>query len=505
MCVIEHKTYIYQDHRRQTLQKHTRCNNAPAGGLCNHVRVKSTESARVEERRPNVERPSSSMTNIITADGREYQYFPLSRRSSKRSSTGRRSTGNSGRQSPIDSLVSMSPSPLASRAVRPRAPSPLAPRPDRRVSFHEPAMTRAEMPDGTAVYTVPPSIGMPRPIVNEKSRRTLDHKSSISSLTNEIDDTEPPFAPPLRRPSIKRSRRPSGLNLGLEAANSSPSSQSSPGLSDLPKVYRDPPAAGTAYASQPGSNTYRPLEDLAREEEETQAGLVRDALAATERRQQERLSREMRHSARKHSQDLSRESSPEGKAKHRQATAATLTGDSSKSARKQERDREIDRRIEAEMAQIKREAEAAERRRLEYQQQQQQQYPSSPTSARVYTYMPTASPTTISKRPISARTMTDTSSPTISARTPRYGSAIVHQPILPRDPLAEQGERVIQREQARVADSANRMTEMLGNTRLYDEAYDDGMQMIGESSVRSGSGRRYVRDERRRKRDSHAQ
>ncbi|KAM3419697.1 hypothetical protein BST61_g3030 [Cercospora zeina] len=502
MCVMEHKTYIYQDQRRQTVHDYSRCNNAPPGGLCNHVRVKNSDAARVEERRPNVERPSSSSTNIIMADGREYRYYPRSRRSSKRSSTGRRPAGNSGGQSPIDSLVSTSPPQLPSRTVRPRAPSPPAPRSERRVSFHEPVVTRAEISDGTAVYTDPPSLSMSRASINEKSRRSLHHTSSISSLTNEIDDTEPPSAPPLRRPSIKRNRRPTGLDLGLETAKTS-SSQSSPGLSDLPKIDRDRPSAGTTSPPlRSGSSTYRPLEDLAREEEERQARLVRDSLAATEQRQHDRLSRHVRQSARKHSQDLSRDSPSEEKAKHRQATAAILTGESPKNSRRQERNREIDRRIEAEMAQIKREAEAAERRRVEYQQQQ---YSSSPTSARVYTYMPTSPPTTISRRPISARTVTDTSSPTPSARTPRYGSAIVHQPIRPRDPLAEQGERVIQREQARVADSAQRMAEMLENTQLYDEAYDDGMQVIGEPSVRSGSGRRYVRNERRRRHDTYAE
>ncbi|PIA93502.1 hypothetical protein CB0940_04250 [Cercospora beticola] len=495
MCVIENKTYVYQDNHSQTIQKQYRCHNAPAEGLCNHVRERNTESARVVERRPT----SSSSTNIVMADGREYRYFPLSRRSSKRSSTGR-STGNSGRQSPIDSLVSSSPPRPMSRTVRPRAPSPPAPRPDRRVSFHEPTMRRAEILDGTAVYTEVPSLAMPRAPINE--RRSIDPKSSISSLTNEIDDTEPP----VRRSSIKRSRRPSGLSLGLDTPGTTPSSQSSPGLSELPKIYRDRPSAGTASPSHPfrsGSGNYQSLQDQEREEDERQARLIRDALAATEQRQHDRLSREVRNSARKHSEDLSRESSSEAKAKHRHATAAALTGESSRSAKQQEREREIDRRLQADIEQVRLEREAAAmRKRAEYQQQQQLP-PSSPTSARTYTYVPTPPPTTISRRPISARTMTDTSSPTLSARTPRYGPAIVHQPIPPRNPLAEQGERVIQREQARVNDATKRMTEMLENTHMYDEAYDDGTQISGESSVRSGSDRRYRRGDRRHRRDSY--
>ena len=362
-------------------------------------------------------------------------------------------------------------------------------------------MRRAEILDGTAVYTEVPSLAMPRAPINE--RRSIDRKSSISSLTNEIDDTEPPT----RRSSIKRSRRPSGLSLGLETPGTTPSSQSSPGLSELPKIYRDRPSAGTASPSHPfrsGSGNYQSLQDQEREEEERQARLVRDALAATEQRQQDRLSREMRNPARKYSEDLSRESSSEAKAKHRHATAAALTGESSRSAKQQEREREIDRRLQADMEQVRLEREAAAmRKRAEYQQQQQLP-PSSPTSARTYTYVPTPPPTTIARRPISARTLTDTSSPTLSARTPRYGPAIVHQPIPPRNPLAEQGERVIQREQARVNDATKRMTEMLENTRMYDEGYDDGTQMSGESSVLSRSDRRYRRGERQNRRDSYA-
>ncbi|KAI5366265.1 hypothetical protein Slin14017_G039050 [Septoria linicola] len=456
MCVIENKTYIYTDQHRETVRKQYRCHNAPSQGLCKYVEERNTEAARVVERRPDSGRPSSMSQKITTADGREYRYFPLSRRSSKRSSTGKAS--DSGRQSPIDSLVSSSPPHAPKyRTVRPPAPSPPPTRSTRRVSFHEPDITsRQQALDGTAVYSGPPSLSMPRAAINE--RHSLDRRSSISSLTNEVDDTELPQ----RRSSMKRDRRPSELDLSFSSKDATTSSQSSPGLSELPRIYREPPDSGWTEAKQ------RAQRDASYDDDERQARLVRDRLAATDQRQS---ARETRYSARKYSEDLSREPSLERKASQRRRTAAALAGGSAAASRQQDIDRESERRYQAELAQLEREKiEAADRRR----RTQYQESPRTPPSARTYTYTP-SSPASSQRPRISARTMTYTSSPAQLARPSRYGTPIVHQPNPPRDLLAEQGERVIAREQARANEEARIMTERLNSTRIYDEAYEDGL------------------------------
>lgn len=319
---------------------------------------------------------------------------------------------------------------------------------------------------------------MPRADDNE--RHSLDHKSSISSLTNEVDNTDPPR----RRSSMRRSRRPSGLNLGIDSSDAIPTSQSSPGLSDLPRIYRDRPDSATGLPVP-----QRSRDSLRREEDERQARLVRDTIAATDARQRARQSREVQDSSRKYFEGSSREHSLERKASDRRATEAKLSGEPGPSARQ----REIDRRVDAELARVAREKyEAEQRRRPEPAR--------ITTSARTYTHTP-SSPAGSSR--ISARTMTDTSSPTLSASTPRYGRALVSQPNPPRDPMAEQGERVIDRAQARGDYMSESLTDMMRNNSFDDyDSYDDGMQSVADSGSRE-STRRYKREERRRRREGY--
>lgn len=261
---------------------------------------------------------------------------------------------------------------------------------------------------------------------------------------------------------MKRDRRPSGLDLGLSSKDATTSSQSSPGLSELPRIYRDRPHSGWTEATQ------RAQRDVSYDDDERQARLVRDRLAATDERQS---ARESRYPARKYPEDLSREPSLERKASQRRRTAAALAGGSAATSRQQDIDRDSERRYQAELAQLEREKiEAADRRR----RAQYQESPRTLPSARTYTYTP-SSPSSTQRPRISARTMTDTISSAQLARPSRYGTPVLHQPNPPRDLLAEQGERVIAREQARANEEARIMTERLNRTRIYDEAYEDGL------------------------------
>lgn len=486
MCVVENKTYVYAgSRRREIIRKQYRCHNAPAGSLCAYVEERNTEATRVVERRPNADQTSSSAPrNIVMANGREYRYFPLSRTSSKRLS-GERPSSNNGNQSPADSLVSSSPprTPIH-RTVRPAAPSPPpTPRQFRRVSFREPRTLDA--PTGTALYPDPPSLDMPRARVNE--RRPVGHKSSISSLTNEVDNT----APPRRRSSTKQDDRRRDSTLECDSSDITATSESSPSLSDLPRVYRDRRDSGN---NQPHRGDKRRSDDPSRyEEDKRQARPTRDTIAATNERQRAPQYRDAQDSTRTYYGHSLDKLFPEQKDSFGRATEPKLPVAPTFASRQQE----LDRKWNTEMELVTHEKYAAEQRR-------QHDPLRITTFAHAYTQRTSSSSshqplTPAGSSRLSARTMTNLSSPTSLARTPRYGPAIVSQPNPPRNSFAKEGERVTNRTQVRGNGASDSLTGMMKRTQLADyDSDDDDVPSVADLSVQRASPRRHKHEERRR-------
>lgn len=238
MCVVERRTYIHSDDRRDIVEKIRRCHHATGKNLCQYVDYKDVNVARVVEARPSSSR-STPPHEIITMgrDGRTERHRTLVRRMSKRSPP------RESDQSPVDSVAGPS-SPLKAtyREVRPPAPSPppvfrsypSARRPGLVSAAIPPYSSRTIEPDSAAVYSRPPSLEAERAALIERRPR----RSSVSSTTATVDDDlEPPL---IRQPSY-RSRRPSNIAVDVRRPNSSPlaspaGSPSSPGLSSLPRV-----------------------------------------------------------------------------------------------------------------------------------------------------------------------------------------------------------------------------------------------------------------------------
>lgn len=486
MCVVENKTYVYAgSRRREIIRKQYRCHNAPAGSLCAYVEERNTEATRVVERRPNADQTSSSAPrNIVVANGREYRYFPLT--SSKRLS-GERPSSNNGNQSPADSLVSSSPprTPIH-RTVRPAAPSPPpTPRQFRRVSFREPRAL--DTPTGTALYPDPPSLNMPRARVNE--RRPVGHQQSISSLTNEVDNT----APPRRRSSTKRDDRRRDSTLECQSSDITAISDSSHSLSDLPRVYRDRLDSGT---NQPYRGDKRQSDDQSRyEEDKRQARLIRDTIAAANERQRAPQYRDAQDSTRTYYRHSLDKLFPEQKDSSGRATEPNLPGAPTFASRQQE----VERKWNAEMELVTHEKYAAEQRR-------QHDPLRITTLAHAYTQRTSSSSSHQPLSPagssrLSARTMTNLSSPTSLARTPRYGPAIISQPNPPRNSFAKEGERATNRTQVRGNSASDSLTGMMKRTQLADyDSDDDDVPSVTDLSAQRELPRRYKHEERRRTR-----
>lgn len=238
MCVVERRTYIHSDDRRDIVEKIRRCHHAIENHLCQYVDYKDVNVARVVEARPSSSR-STPPDEIITMgkDGRTERYRTLVRRMSKRSPP------RGSDQSPVDSVAGPS-SPLKAtyREIRPPAPSPppvFQSYPSaRRSGFVASAIptysSRTVEPDSAAVYSFPPSLETGHTNVIERRPR----RSSVSSTTATVDDD---LEPPLTRQPAYRSRRPSNVAIDVRRPTSSPlaspaGSPSSPGLSSLPRV-----------------------------------------------------------------------------------------------------------------------------------------------------------------------------------------------------------------------------------------------------------------------------
>ncbi|KXT05049.1 hypothetical protein AC578_10347 [Pseudocercospora eumusae] len=501
MCIVDTQTKIFSDGHRENTRIAKRCHRAPVDGICDIVEYKDLSSVRVEERKPSGDRRSSSR-EIITTDnsGRQRRYIELSRRSTKRTSTGRSRPVDS--QLRIDSPTSSSPL-NSSYTTMPLAPSPppLSGRRSlqspRRVSFDVPEdTTRMVAPDGTAIYSRVSSTQIPN---TGRASDRLERQSSISSLTGEVDDAEP--LP--RRPSLKRLDRLSTPGYSSYGSSNTASSASSPGLSNLPRLGHFQQDSGTDLPLRDftKTDTRRRADSTLQESyrqsrEESDAQMLRDQLAKSERKRAS-ANNDLRPSV---DDDALRESSNERRRRIRRETQAALEG--AQEADKRRSQIENDRKLAAEYEQI--ENEKLKKRARDSSGYTPNPYtpnpfePSSPASSSRSTRTTYEYPTSPvqQRRPLpSARQMTDTTEGAqLPTRTPRYGNVQVHNPppASRMDPLAERGDRVIQREQMRaVENETKRMNDMLERTNLRDQMEDDGFDELYESEFYRSSSRRY--------------
>ncbi|KAF7195179.1 hypothetical protein HII31_03385 [Pseudocercospora fuligena] len=511
MCIVETQTKIFSDGQRENTRIAKRCHRAPVDGICDIVEYKDLSPVRVEERKPSGDRRPSSR-EIITTDnsGRQRRYVELSRRSSKRTSTGRSKPVDS--QLRMDSPTSSSPlnSPYTTRPLAP-SPPPLTDRPSlqspRRVSFDVPGeATRVVAPDGTAIYSRMSSSRMPN---TSRANDRLERQSSISSLTGEVDDAEP--LP--RRPSLKRPDRLSTPGYSSYGSSNTASSASSPGLSNLPRLGHFQQDSGTDLSLRDFSkpDTRRRADSTLQESfrqsrDERDAQMLRDQLAKSERKRTPKRTAPTDDLRPSIDDEALRESSNERRRRIRRETQAALEG--AQEADKRRSQIENDRKLAAEYEQI-------EKEKLKKKARDSGGYipnpfePSSPASSSRSTRTTYEYPTSPvqQRRPLpSARQMTDTTGGAqLSTRTPRYGNVQVHNPpsASRMDPLAERGDRVIQREQMRaVEDETRRMNDMFARTNLRDQMEDDGFDEVYESELYRSSSRRYEGggEDRRRRR-----
>lgn len=469
MCIVEKKTYVYPDGRTDVVEKERRCRNAPRSGLCQNFVYKDADVARVVE-----VRPSSSRESPSERDSRRYQ--TVSRRNSTRNPSGR--SPRAGNSSPADSLSPGAPSFRPSyEEVRPPAPMPPPvstgyPSARHSGTILPPDPRRTVGRDGTEPYGRPPSREMPRA---DQNQRFISRPPSFSSTAADVDEPETP--PPKRRVSF-RERRPSNVTIDVDAAsaNIAPSGmRASPGLSSLPNPFAEtiPRSKGKSHARVDSR-----ADDIQRQQQEDdrQARIVREQIAASERRQQQRIRNvQAEEAARQRAADLEREraeSFRERKEHARRKTRAALEGED-----QSRRDTEMQRKLDAELVQLAREkADADARKRASAEQYQALR--SSPISARNSYTFPTPSSPTVSTR---------TAAP-LSART----SVTLHHYPTPRpNSLSERGDKVIAREQ----DRAEKMSAAMAGMAL-DEGEDEDAIENDDPGVRSTPSRRRRRESR---------
>lgn len=491
MCIIERKTYHRSDGRIDTVETSRPCRHADGSRPCRNVEYKTMEPVRIVERKPATSR-SSNDGMIVTegSGGRARVYRDVTKRPSRRKSV--RQSKTTGHRTSAEQANASSSS---SSHVEAR---PAAPTPPRRTSPdlaqprylpEEPlSPLRTLAPDGTAIYELPPSLGLPRAGVNERRPMPppLRPRDSISSMTAEIDD--PPAARPRRRPSLNiDTSRPSG--------SASPPDSAS-GLSDRPKVgnlrhdsARPAPrekrtSERVRFSESPRSSPG--ARELARrrrrqEEDQRQAQLERDRLAASDRRQEARQ----------------REASDERRERHRREATEALEG---------RRDDDRQRKVDADLRQMAKEREeAAARRRDSDASAEYTAYRlSRDADAR---YARTRTSPRLSRRGTNEGSPYSTYNPSpLSARSPSYPVQLHHYPSARRNSNAiyERGEQVIADVQARAeraerpypADRARRasqrLEDVLGVTRA-DDVYDDGYEVTdeyyGDPNLPRGSGR----------------
>ena len=418
MCIVERRTYQHSDGRREILERTRPCRRAVGSSLCRDVEVRNVEEANLIDRRP-VDRVEDDALLVTEGfNGRRNVYREVDPRSGGRRSVRRSNTVNS--PSPLASSSGRSSASYVER--RPEAPSPPA-----AATFTPPLdPLRAEPSgrtvriDGTAVYDRPPSLGFPRALENERRARFAEaeptRRSSISSLTAEVDEVEPP---------VTRRRRPSiSINTNRASPASSSPGTSSPGLSTLPKfgdLRHD--SALPRYRSRQDSTEER--QRRRRAEDDRQAQLERDRVSETDRLQETR-------------EQASRE-------RHRAETAAALVGQ-----REQETPQQS--RIDAELQQMARERAAADARQQDegIAQLAEDQLRRDADAAR-YRESQQRAP----RQQLRRVTGEVSNVSPLSTRTPSYPVAIHQYPTVRRDStLVEQGESIIAREQLRASRDA---------------------------------------------------
>ena len=234
--------------------------------------------------------------------------------------------------------------------------------------------------------------------------------------------------------------------------------RSSSGLSQLPRISTDNKGKSRARV------------DSVRDEQE------QARLSGTDRRQRARQSRDAEEAARKRAESLQREK--EASSRERRVRKRREAQDALEGRQEPPRSDTMQRRIDAEMAQIAREQHGAEQRRRE-----EAALRSSTGSIRSYTYPP-SSPTLTNKLLLSAR------HPPMPVAVHNY-----------RDPLAERGAAVIDR-YAR-ASAEQQMSEAMAYMELEDSrAAPDEEEMEAEPRLgRRTSERRHRRRARRERRE----
>ena len=243
MCIIDRKTYLHSDGRRETVETTTPCDRASGRNLCRHVVRREARGAQLVEVAPSTGRTPTSRVSVNDSSGiRTREYRPERNRSSGSSSV-RRSRTMSERSSISTPSSVSSPSYSEPKTAGPMPPpltetmsSPLERRRQPYPPIPPPGPIITE--DGTAQYSWPPSLSgeraaeMERPSTSAGERTLPRQDSSFSSTKAEIGDTEPgPSKAPLK-PSIKVR-----TDIRSSTSSSTPSVES-PGLSNLPGVGR---------------------------------------------------------------------------------------------------------------------------------------------------------------------------------------------------------------------------------------------------------------------------
>lgn len=464
MCIIEKKLYSYTDGRERTVESTKYCPRAVGTRMCNRIERRSVQQARIVERSPSTNDGPSTDSYIVTqgTGGRTRVYRDLSNRSSNSSSVRRSTTSE---RSPVSISSSNSSPPVAGTRTSYSPPASTS---------GSPSMERTRAPypplrpeqfvreDGTAVYDRPPSLEMPRATENER-RRPPPRRPSSSSMTAEVDDSQPPSPPPQRRrPSVRIDTNP------LPSSSTTPSVES-PGLSRLPSARRSYHRRDTRPRNDSGL-------DRGREEEDRQARIERDRIAASDSRQRAR-------------EETTRTSSTERRERHRRAAADALEGGYQTQAQLAE---------EAQMARERAARSARDSADLGpyYSEEQLQADP----ALRAAYYSARSGPTTArpsSRRlsnasyssyvagpssPVSARSSLQR--PPLSARSSYRPPPIVHQQpsVSRRGSIAARGEDVIAREQARSATErlnsamGGMSVEDRGEENVYEYEYDERVE-----------------------------
>lgn len=224
MCVVEQKTYYEADGSPKSFERIRRCEYAVGSGTCPNV---TRSFARIVETKPE----SYSKADIVVTEnnGHTRVYRDLSRRSSlkHKSTTTKRTEGRSSldnnRAAPSLRFKSRRESPISRSTTPNSAPPrmssfPQEPHYDRDVHFTT---------NGTAVYDLPPSLSMPRAMMNER-QTTNPPPRRVSFTKSTAGDTEADQSVP---------RRPPNLSLNPDRRGTTPPPiRSSPGLSRIPSI-----------------------------------------------------------------------------------------------------------------------------------------------------------------------------------------------------------------------------------------------------------------------------